>query len=164
MARIGRSKSDVCLDDNKQHYRRGMMDVLTCPFSPSPEISTTIFHDSRRIAIYSQSEEEILFKILARIFDFFQSSHEQRRNALFSPLRVSRAGGGQPCFLNYLNRDKSSVVVRLSSSQKSALHAHALQATRLQQGIPRFLSSLCFSFSFFPLRASLLSVQAERAS
>lgn len=97
-------------------------------------------------------------------FLIFFNPATSNEETLFSPLRVSGAGGGQPCFLNYLNRDKSSVVVRLSSSQKSALHAHALQATRLQQGIPRFLSSLCFSFSFFPLRASLLSVQAERAS
>lgn len=123
--------------------------------SPPSEISTTIF-DSRRIAIYSQSEEEILFrllpfKILARI-DFFRSSHEQRGN-LFSLLR-GRAVVNL-AFLNYLNRDKSSVVVRLS--QKSALHAHALLGWKRPAFNRGFLvsSSLCFSFSFFPRKPSV---------
>lgn len=129
MARIGRSKSDVALDNKHslQYYRRGMMDVLTRRLFPSssPLFPPPQFDSSRSKRFYEISTTVPGLAFIhnhSKSFDFLSIEILRRRVCIFDskrPIEPSNLWDG-------------------------------ISSRSIVKGKGRD-SSLCFSYSFLPL-------------
>lgn len=126
MARIGRSKSDVGLDNKHslQYYRRGMMDVLTRRLFPS---SSPLFPPPQ----FDSSRSK-------RFYEISTGSRTRFHSQSFEILRF------------FINRNSVSTSLHLRFEIEPSDLWDGISSRSIVKGEGRD-SSLCFSYSFLPL-------------
>lgn len=133
MARIGRSKSDVGLDNKHslQYYRRGMMDVLTRRLFPSssPLFPPPQFDSSRSKRFY---EISITVPGLAFIHNPFIRQHFIRNPSIFYQSK-------------FCVDESASSIRNVQSDLWDGISSRSIVKGKGRD------SSLCFSYSFLPL-------------